>query len=1079
MRRIVSTLRSHRRRESSVRQQRRLLLESLESRAMLATLPSGFTEQALATGLSSATAMEIAPNGDVWVLQQGGVVKRFAPGSTTADVVGNVSGLGMSSSGERGLLGIAFDPQYATNKNVFLYYTATTPNTHNRISRFTVNDTDAADYFFAGTSATPADAGSSGTPTQTIIFELDALSSATNHNGGAIHFGPDGKLYAAVGDNARGANAQTLTNLHGKMLRINKDGTIPSDNPFFSTATGDERAIWALGLRNPFTFTFQPGTGRMFINDVGQNTWEEINDGIAGSNYGWPENEGLGTTPTAGPGTDRQPLYAYGHGSGDFLGFAITGGAFYNPTTQLFPTSFAGDYFFADYVSDWINVIDIGTGNVTKFASGALGVVDLRVAADGSLLYLARDASSVFRVTPTVSEAPNVTQDPASATVSAGGSATFTVAATGTAPLTYQWQRLVSGNWTNVANGGGFSGATSTTLTITGAQTADAGQYRAIVTNSAGSDTSAAASLTVTTNQSPSASITINSGLSGGQFNAGQAISFSGTATDPEDGTLAASQFTWQIDYITSIDSGTPVVRPFVPEFSGQTSSNFTPATTGPYTLTDVAYRITLTVRDSAGLPRTIAQDVLPNVATLEVTTSPTGLQVTVDGQPFTAPRTFASVVGFQRPIGAAASQLLGGTNYNFAGWSDGGAGTHTISTPAANTTYTAAYVAAPAAFTAKINFQDTTSQGFTGFVADTGQVFGNRGNGFCYGWNASNTATTRNRNASNSPDERFDTLIHLQKSTNPNARWEIAVPNGTYNVRVVAGDPSNTDSVYRTNVENVLAINGTPTTSQRWFGNTVSVTVTDGRLTLGNASGAQNNKLSFVEIVQTGSPPTNPPPNPPAEPAGAVGSYNFSEGSGTTTGDASTSGNGGTLTGGVTWTAGRTGAGTALQFNGATGYVNLAQNAAQWLGGTATVAFWMRTTQTGNNTAGQAPGILGVESAGNGNDIFWGWLDASGRIGIKAGYGVAAKSTAAVNDGQWHHIALTRNATSGAVQVYVDGVLNGTAISETGTKSTAFRSIGRIEDTGGSPAYFGGALDNLRIYNRVLTAQEIASLVG
>lgn len=157
--------------------------------------------------------------------------------------------------------------------------------------------------------------------------------------------------------------------------------------------------------------------------DVGQNTWAEINDGTVGSNYGRPENEGLGTQPTAGPGNDRQPLYAYSHGGSDFQGYAMTGGAFYNPTTQLFPASFAGDYFFADYVSDWINVLDMESDTVTKFASAALGAVDLRVAADGSLLYLARDASSVFRVTPTVSQSPNITQEPTSATVSAGGNA--------------------------------------------------------------------------------------------------------------------------------------------------------------------------------------------------------------------------------------------------------------------------------------------------------------------------------------------------------------------------------------------------------------------------------------------------------------------------------------------------------------------------------------------------------------------------------------------------------------------------------------------------------------------------------
>jgi len=153
---------------------------------------------------------------------------------------------------------------------------------------------------------------------EAIILELNNLSSATNHNGGPIHFGPDGKLYIGVGENANDANSQTLSNLLGKMLRINADGSIPTDNPFYHTATGNNRAIWALGLRNPFTFAFQSGTTRMFINDVGESTYEEINDGIAGSNYGWPTTEG----PTSNPAF-RSPIYFYGHGASDTSGCAI------------------------------------------------------------------------------------------------------------------------------------------------------------------------------------------------------------------------------------------------------------------------------------------------------------------------------------------------------------------------------------------------------------------------------------------------------------------------------------------------------------------------------------------------------------------------------------------------------------------------------------------------------------------------------------------------------------------------------------------------------------------------------------
>src|SRR5260370_1008778 len=133
---------------------------------------------------------------------------------------------------------------------------------------------------------------------------------------------PDGRLFVAEGDHGAHPQAQLLDNQHGKMLRLNKDGSIPTDNPFYNQTTGKNRAIWALGLRNPFTFGIQPGTGRMIINDVGEATWEEVNDGFAGANYGWPTCEGV-CSPT-NPNF-RDPIYQYSHAEG----CAIVRGAFY------------------------------------------------------------------------------------------------------------------------------------------------------------------------------------------------------------------------------------------------------------------------------------------------------------------------------------------------------------------------------------------------------------------------------------------------------------------------------------------------------------------------------------------------------------------------------------------------------------------------------------------------------------------------------------------------------------------------------------------------------------------------------
>ncbi|MEO5742190.1 MAG: PQQ-dependent sugar dehydrogenase [Vicinamibacterales bacterium] len=344
-----------------------------------ATVPTGFTDTPIASGLNKPTAMALATDGRLFVCEQGGALRVIK--NNTLLPAPFVS-LTVSSVGERGLLGVAFDPNFALNGFVYVYYTALTPTIHNRVSRFTA----AGDIAVAGS--------------ETILLDLETLS-ATNHNGGAIHFGQDGKLYVGVGENAVGSNAQSLNNRLGKMLRINADGSIPPDNPFFTTATGANRAIWALGLRNPFTFAFQPASATLFINDVGEQSWEEINLGVAGANYGWPTTEGE-TTDTR----FRSPLYAYGHSEG----CAIAGGAFHSPLTPQFPFQYWGAYFFADLCSGWIRARK-PDGAVIDFATGISSPVDIIVAAGGSLYYLARGTGTttgiVSRVTYTLA-APRV-----------------------------------------------------------------------------------------------------------------------------------------------------------------------------------------------------------------------------------------------------------------------------------------------------------------------------------------------------------------------------------------------------------------------------------------------------------------------------------------------------------------------------------------------------------------------------------------------------------------------------------------------------------------------------------------------
>ncbi len=247
--------------------------------AEAATLPPGFTERLVVSGLTDPTAMAFAPDGRLFVCLQAGQIRVIKDGALVHEPFVTLT---VNSAGERGVLGIAFDPAFTSNQYVYVYYTATSPEVHNRVSRFTAS----------GDVVVP------GSELVLIDLNEEPLSGASNHNGGAIHFGLDGKLYVATGDNAVGANSQSLDTRLGKVLRLNADGTIPSDNPFFGTATGVNRAIWALGLRNPFTFAVQPGSGRIFINDVGEAAWEEINDGVAGANFGWPNCEGPNGTGT-------------------------------------------------------------------------------------------------------------------------------------------------------------------------------------------------------------------------------------------------------------------------------------------------------------------------------------------------------------------------------------------------------------------------------------------------------------------------------------------------------------------------------------------------------------------------------------------------------------------------------------------------------------------------------------------------------------------------------------------------------------------------------------------------------------
>jgi glucose/arabinose dehydrogenase len=656
-----------------------IVLTLLVGRALPAAaatnLPPGFEDITVVTGLAPPTAMQFAPDGRLFVAEQGGSLRVIKNGALLATPFVTLS---VDASGERGLLGVAVDPNFQSNQYVYLFYTATTPAIHNRVSRFRANG-DIAD----------------ATHGEVVLLDFDNLSSATNHNGGAIHFGADGKLYAAHGDNADGTNAQSLNNLLGKIIRMNPvpDPTaqIPTDNPFFSTASGKNRLIWTWGLRNPFTFSIQPGTGRTHINDVGQSTWEEINEGQPGRNFGWPTTEGAFSSASFPQFTN--PVYTYSHGGTTPSGCAITGGTFYNPASPTFPAAYVGKYFFADYCGNWIYSIDPADPNVaTQFAGSIVWPVDLKVGPDGALYYLSRSSNAVSKIRPAAaSTAPQITQHPANQTVPVGATATFSVAATGTAPLSNQWQK----NNVNIAGATASSYQTPPTVLADNNTT-----YRAVVTNAIGTATSNAATLGVTANTPPVA--TILAPAVGTKYSAGTSLSFSGIGTDLENGTLPASAFKWRIDFHHDTH-----IHPAMPDTIGITSGTFLISNIGE-TSANVWYRVYLTVTDSGGLSTTSYVDVLPNTSVLTLATVPAGLQATLDGQPATTPLSVTSVVGIVRGLGVVTPQTSDNNSYQFVSWSDGGAIMHNIQTPTTNSAYTATYQLVPLPAPTNLTIQST-----------------------------------------------------------------------------------------------------------------------------------------------------------------------------------------------------------------------------------------------------------------------------------------------------------------------------------------------------------------------------------
>jgi glucose/arabinose dehydrogenase len=352
------------------------------------------TTQIVASGLSFPVDLQSAP-GDrtrLYVVEQTGRIRLIKDNALVATPFLDISA-GVSTGGERGLLGLAFHPRYAENGRFYVNYTNLAGDT--RVTEFRRSQ-----------NPDQADLGS-----ERLLIAQDQPFS--NHNGGGLAFGNDGRLYIGLGDGGSAGdpqnNAQNLQTRLGKILRIDVDTAspyaIPTDNPFVNQ-TGPAREVWALGLRNPWRFSFDRATGDLYIGDVGQNRREEIDIGLVtrggGANYGWRVTEGtLCFNPTANCGTAgfTPPVVEYDHS----IGCSVTGGYVYRGCRM---PGYGGTYFYGDFCTSIIRSLRMSNGTIgdqrdwTGPLSGSVDAVSaFGVDADGEL-YIVDYSGRVLKIVP-------------------------------------------------------------------------------------------------------------------------------------------------------------------------------------------------------------------------------------------------------------------------------------------------------------------------------------------------------------------------------------------------------------------------------------------------------------------------------------------------------------------------------------------------------------------------------------------------------------------------------------------------------------------------------------------------------
>lgn len=528
-------------------------------------VPPGFNDSIFVAGLAQPTACEFAPDGRLFILQKQGTVRIFKNKTLLPQIALNIP---VNSVSERGLLGIAFDPAFETNHFVYLYYTTAASSPKNRVSRFLVS-------------------GDTIVRNSEVVIVDEIRSDAGNHNAGWLQFGRDGKLYISTGDGgANPQNSQNLSNINGKILRVNADGSIPSANPF-AGQSGRRGEIWCYGLRNPWRFAVDSQDGKIYIADVGSGRFEEVNIGRSGANYGWPGSEGSTGNPNF-----VSPVYSYPHGNGSA---SITGGIVYRGTT--FPAEFRGAYFFGDYVNGFIRYLRLTPGNnvefVREFSPDAGSVVHITSGPDGAL-YSVDFRGSIHRIqfgsgnntAPVAKASVNRRFGPLPLVVTFSAEGSFDPDGN---QIRFRWE----------FGDGKFAAGRTATHTYSEARNFIA---RLIVTDSGGARSISPNIRIFPGDRPPVPQITTPQPST--VRRPGDIVRFSGTASDPEDGNLDPSRLTWTVS-LHHDDHTHPFQGPLIGVTGGSFQIPVNDHVTG-----SVFFRIRLKATDSRGLPITRFVDV-------------------------------------------------------------------------------------------------------------------------------------------------------------------------------------------------------------------------------------------------------------------------------------------------------------------------------------------------------------------------------------------------------------------------------------------------------------------------------------